>query len=179
MVNDTEAPSTDEQPPDAELRTSGYVERTVLHHMAGDGDGPSVPTTVGDVLDDVAAVVERGDYGNLGPRGADGALVQKSTIRRAFTQLHEKDLVQRVGDLVAPELRDGRFELGTLDPDGDPADPAAYSRTSDDARVTDWLLTTEGQREVRRLDARYADELDDLAARYGRPRGETTVRVDV
>ncbi|UPW01931.1 hypothetical protein M0R88_07490 [Halorussus gelatinilyticus] len=40
------------------------------------------------------------------------------------------------------------------------------------------FLTDEGRHEVERLDARYAAEMDDLAARYGRPRGETTTRID-
>jgi hypothetical protein len=175
----TDADETTDPPAGDRLRTSGHVERTVLHRMAGDDDRYA-PVTVGDVLDDVTAVIERGDYGNHGPRGGGetGALVQRSTVRRTFKQLREKGLVRRVGDLDRSELRDPRFDLGEPDPDADPADPAAYPRTSDDARVTDWVLTDAGRREVERLDARYAAELDDLAARYGRPEGETTTRID-
>jgi hypothetical protein len=104
--------------------------------------------------------------------------VRKSSIRRTFTQLAEKGLVRRVEELSESQLREPRFDLGTLDPGGDPGDPSAYSRTSDDARVTDWILTDAGRREVDRLDERYAQELDELAARYGRPRGETIARID-
>lgn len=179
MEEDTETPATEDRPTGEQLRTSGHVERTILHRMVGDGDDAHAPVTVSDVLDDITAVIERGDYGNHGPRGGGetGALVQQSTVRRTFKQLREKGLVRRVGDLDESELRDSRVDLGEPDPDADPADPAAYPRTSDDARVTDWILTDEGRREVERLDARYAAELDDLAARYGRPSGETTTRV--
>jgi len=174
MTNETETCESEESPDDRP-RTSGHVERTILHHVAGDGER-SAPTTVSGVLDDVAAVIERGGYANLGPNETAGAAVRKSTIRRTFKRLDEKGLVRRVGELTESELRDRRFDLGT--PDGDPGDPTAYPRTSDDARVTDWLLTDEGRQEVERLDAQYAEELDELAARYGRPRGETTDRVD-
>lgn len=174
MSNETQPPDADEQPDDP--KTSGHVERTVLHHLAG---AASEPTTLGDVLDDVAAVIDRGGYGNAGPRGGgDQPLVQQSTVRRAFGQLADKGLVGRVEDLPETELRDGPVDLGVLVDGGDPADPADYAATADDARVTDWYLTREGQLEVDRLDARYAAALDDLAARYGRPRGETTERVD-
>lgn len=180
MANETETPdgseTADEPPPDDELRTSGYVERTILHHMAGDDRDRSVPTTVSDVVDVVAAVIERGGYGNVGPSGTAGAAVRKSSVRRTFTQLRDKGLVERVSALDGAELRDARYALGT--PDGDPEDPASYPATTDDARVTDWVLADAGRREVARLDARYAAELDELAARYGRPRGETTTRVD-
>lgn len=166
----------EESPTDEQLRTSGYVERTILHHMMGDEYDCYTPTTVSDVLDDVVSVIERGGYANIGPDAAAGATVRKSTIRRAFKQLHEKGLVQRVEELDEPDLRDRRFDLGM--PGDDPGNPATYSGTSDDARVTDWILTDVGRREVERLDARYADRLDELAARYGRPAGETTVRVE-
>jgi hypothetical protein len=178
MVDSTETSESDEQPADEQLQTSGHVERTILHHMVGDDYDRYAPTTVSAVLDDVAAVIERGGYANIGPPDATSATVRKSTIRRTFKQLCEKGLVQRVEELAESELRDQRFDLGTLDSDGDPDDPSAYPRTSDDARVTDWILTDEGRREVERLDARYAKTLDELAARHGRPRGETTVRVD-
>ncbi|WP_276301423.1 hypothetical protein [Halorussus lipolyticus] len=180
MSEDTQNLDADEQsedPPEgAELRTSGHIERTILHHMAGDGSEGYAPTTVSGVLDDIAAVIERGDYANVGPKGSAGATVRKSTVRRTFTQLHEKGLVQRVEELSEDALGDPRFDLGACK--GDPDDPTAYERVSDDARVTDWILTDDGRREVERLDARYADELDELAARYGRKRGETTARVD-
>jgi DNA-binding MarR family transcriptional regulator len=178
MANDTKSSEAEEQPADEQLQTSGHVERTILHHMVGDDYDRYAPTTVSAVLDDVAAVIERGGYANIGPKNAAGATVRKSTVRRTFKQLHEKGLVQRIEELAESELRDQRCDLGTLDSDGDPDDPTAYSRTSDDARVTDWILTDAGRREVERLDARYAEELDELAARYGRPRGETTARVD-
>lgn len=174
MANETENREPDE-PPDDQLQTSGHVERAILHHMVGD-DGQYAPTTVSQVLDDVAAVIERGGYGNIGPNETAGAAVRKSTIRRTFKQLHEKGLVRRVEDLGPSELRAERFDLGT--PEGDPDQPAAYPRTSDDARVTDWILSDEGRQEVERLDARYAEELDELAARYGRPSGETAARID-
>lgn len=177
MGNETQPPDTDAQPAD-EPRTSGHVERTIVHHLAGADADRSGPTTVGDVLEDVAAVVERGDYGNPGIRNPEATNVRQSTIRRTFGQLAEKGLVQRVADLDPERLREDRFALGELDPGGDPEDPAAYARTADDARVTDWVLTDEGRREVERLDARYEAELDALAARHGRPRGETTARVD-
>ena len=179
MANETENPERGEQPADEPLQTSGHVERTILHHMVGDDAERYAPTTVSAVLDDVAAVIERGEYANIGPSGAAGATVRKSTVRRTFKQLRKKGLVQRVAELDASELRAQRFDLGEPDSDVDPDDPTAYSRTSDDARVTDWVLTDAGRREVERLDARYAAELDELAARYGRPRGETTARVDV
>lgn len=181
MTNDTDHPaghgdgSDGRQPADETLATSGHLERAVLHHMVSESGGAR-PTTVSAVLDDVAAVIERGDYGNIGPRNTAGAAVRKSSLRRTFTQLREKGLVRRVGDLEPTALQSDRYDLGPAA--GDPTDPAAYARTSDDARVTDWLLTETGRREVARLDARYAAELDALAARYGRPRGETTARVD-
>jgi|GEM_PF-6543200 len=157
-----------------EPRTSGHVKRTVLHCLAR-GDGP---LTVSQAMEPIAAVIERGGYGNAGPRGGNGApLLQKSTVRRAFSQLREDGFVRRVEDLPEVVLREGGFDLGELDGD-DPADPTAYAKTSDDARVTDWVLTAAGRREVDRLDAAYERELDELAARYGRPRGETTERVD-
>jgi hypothetical protein len=146
--------------------------------MAGDDRRVYLPTTVSDVLEDVASVIERGGYENLGPRNTAGATVRKSSIRRTFTQLAEKGLVQRVEELSESQLPESRFDLGTPDPDGDPDDPTAYSRTTDDARVTDWILTDDGRREIERLDDRYSEELDELAARYGRPRGETIARID-
>jgi len=173
MPNNTEPDADNDQEP----RTRGHIERTILHHMAGE-DGTVKPTTVGQVLPDIAAVIKRGGYANVGPNGAEKGTVRKSTIRRTFTQLHEKGLVRRVGELAESELRSDEFDLGTLPADGDPTDPGAYSRTSDDARVTDWVLTGEGREEVGRLDARYAAEVDELAARYGRPRGETITRID-
>ncbi len=159
--------------------TRGHIERTILHCMVGETPERYVPTTVGGVLDPLTAVIERGNYGNVGPRAGDaGPLVQQSSIRRTFSQLAEKGLIQRVADLTPAQLRDPRYDLGTLADDGDPTDPGDYSRTSDDARVTDWILTDAGRREVERLDAAFARELDELAARYGRPRGETTDRID-
>jgi hypothetical protein len=178
MRKNTETVEVEARLADEELRTSGHVERTILNHMVGEDYERYATTTVSAVLDDIAAVIERGDYANIGPKGATGATVRKSTVRRTFKQLHEKGLVQRVGELSPSELRDQRLELGELDGDGDPDDPTAYSRTSDDGRVTDWVITDAGQREVERLDARYAAALDELAARYGRPRGETNARVD-
>ncbi len=178
MQEETEFGGTDESPAAEELRTSGHVERTILHHMVGDDYESYAPTTVSAVLDDVAAVIERGGYANIGPEGAADVTVRKSTVRRTFTQLAEKGLVRRVSDLAASELRDSRFDLGALEDDEAADDPTAYARTTDDARVTDWVLTDEGRREVERLDARYEAALDDLAARYGRPRGETTARID-
>ncbi|WP_135854827.1 hypothetical protein [Halorussus salinus] len=178
MSNETESAGTEESPADEEIRTSGHVERTILNHMVGDDHESDAPTTVSGVLDDVAAVIERGDYANIGPQGAANVTVRKATVRRTFTQLAEKGLVRRVSDLAPSELRDSRFDLGALE-DGEAADdPTAYARTTDDARVTDWILTDEGRREVERLDARYEAEVDDLAARYGRPHGETTARID-
>jgi len=180
MTNETHSSEPDTLPDDQtgepdDPKTSGHVERTVLHHMAG---AAPAPTTLGAVLDEVAAVIERGGYGNAGPRGGGGApLVQQSTVRRTFGQLAEKGLVGRVGDLPAENLRGGPVDLGDLVGE-DPTDPAAYAATADDARVTDWYLTDAGRREVDRLDARYEAELDELAARYGRPRGETTERVE-
>ncbi|PSP27389.1 hypothetical protein BRC65_06085 [Halobacteriales archaeon QH_2_65_14] len=167
--------TTDDQSAE-EPKTSGYIERTILHHLAGDAYEPYRPATVGDVLDDVAAVIERGDYANVGPPTAASGTVRKSTIRRAFAQLREKGLVQRVGELDESQLRAWKFDLGPAD--GDPDDPGSYERRSGDARVTDWILTDAGRAEVERLDARYAAELDELAARYGRPRGETTDRIE-
>ena len=76
--------------------------------------------------------------------------------------------------LAGVQPRDRR--LGTCD--GDPEELSGYSRLSDDARVTDWILTADGVREVERLDARFRAELDELAGRYGRPPGETTTRID-
>lgn len=178
MANETEIPGADAQLADEQLQTSGHVERTILHHAVSDDYERYAPTTVSAVLDDIASVIERGGYANIGPEGAAGATVRKSTIRRTFKQLHEKGLVRRVEELPESALRDQRFDLGTLDEEGDPDDPTDYARTSDDARVTDWILTDAGRREVERLDVRYAEELDELAARYGRPRGETTARID-
>jgi len=174
MQKDTETDPSDGRD-DGEPLTSGHVERTILHYMAGE---PPRPATVGAVSAVVGAVIERGGYANLGPSTAADGTVRKSTIRRAFGQLREKGLVRRVEELSADDLRSGRYDLGELSPDGDPADPAAYAGTSDDARVTDWVLTEAGSREVERLDARYAAELEQLAARYGRPHGETTTRID-
>lgn len=170
MVEDTETAS------DEQVRTSGHVERTILHSLVE--DGRYVPTTVSDVLDPIASVIDRGGYDNIGPNGAADVTVRKSTVRRAFARLRDKGLVRRVSDLDPSDIRDDRVDLGQLPDDGDPDDPTAYSRTSDDARVTDWILTDEGRRELQRLDAQYAEELDELAARYGRPAGETTARVD-
>jgi hypothetical protein len=178
MENETETGETEELPSDEALKTSGHVERTILQCMTGDGGTGRAPTIVSDVLDDVAAVIERGGYANVGPSSAAAGTVRKSSVRRTFTQLADKGLVSRVSELDESTMRDSRYDLGTLDPDGSPDDPTAYARTSDDARVTDWVLTDEGRREVERLDARYAAELDELAARYGRPVGKTTARID-
>lgn len=167
----------DDESATTDLETSGHVERTILHRLCGDGTDRFRPSTVSDVLDDVAAVIDRGDYGNVGMRN-EAPTVRKSSVRRTFTQLADKGLVTRVGELDAERLRDDRYDLGELDDDADPADPGAYARTSDDARVTDWVLTPEGREEVRRLDAAYERELDALAARYGRQRGETTDRIE-
>lgn len=175
MVNETQSAETENSDGD-ELETSGYVERTILHHLAGSSVETRQPSTVGKVLDDVAAVIERGDYANLGPNGAKKGTVRKSTIRRAFTQLQDKDLVQRVDELDPEQLQSDTIDLG--DHDGDPTAASNYDNTADDARVTDWILTDEGAREIARLDARYTRELDEIAARYGRPRGETTSRVE-
>lgn len=176
MTNETQSSQNDEQHTDIEQPvTSGHVERTILNQMV-DEDGRYRPTAVSDVLEAVAAVIARGDYGNLGPRSPT-SVVQKSTVRRAFSQLGEKGLIQRVEDLSESDLTDQRYALGECT-GGDPSDPASYSNTADDARVTDWILTDEGTTELDRLDARYAAELDDLAARFGRPRGETTRRID-
>ncbi len=176
MVENTGNAEIEEGPLDEQLLTSGHVERTILHHMIGDDYERYTPTTVGGVLDDIAAVIRRGGYANIGPKTAKSGTIRRSTVRRTFMQLREKGLVRRVDDLSESELREDRFDLGISD--SDPADPNSYSNTSDDARVTDWILTDDGCREVERLDARYAAELDELAARYGRPRGETTERID-
>jgi len=167
----------DREPPDpSALATSGHVERTVLHCMV-DADGRYVPTRVSDVLEPLAAVIERGDYGNLGPRN-EHATVQRSSVRRTFGQLAEKGLIVRVADLDAGALASDRYAFGELDAGGDPHDPGAYAATSDDGRVTDWVLTEAGAAELGRLDAVYAAELDALAARFGRPPGATTARVE-
>lgn len=158
-----------------DVQTSGHVERAVLGAML-DPDGRCRPTTVGEVLPAVRGVVERGDYGNVGPR-SPATVVRRSSVRRTFGQLDQKGLVQRVEDVPVDELRADRNALGPLEGD-DPTDPRSYARVSDDGRVTDWLLTTEGLQEIERLDTRYAAELDELAARYGRPPGETTTRID-
>lgn len=152
----------------ASLRTGGHVERAVLHHLAGAG-----PATTGELAETVGAVIERGGYGNLGPR-SEPATVRRSSLRRTLSGLAEKGLVVRVAELSPDRLADA----GLGEPDGDPADPGAYPATSDDGRVTDWLLTEAGRAEVSRLDARYEAALDEVAARHGRPRGETTDRVD-
>lgn len=180
--DDSDASATDEgttgrEPPDAaDLETSGHVERTVLHCMR-DADGRYVPTRVSDVLEPLAAVIERGEYGNLGMRN-ELATVRHSSVRRTFGQLAEKGLIVRVEDLDPALLEADRYAFGDLEPGGDPRDPGAYAATSDDGRVTDWVLTDDGAAEVGRLDAFYEAELDALAARFGRPRGETTARVD-
>lgn len=162
--------------PDAELATSGYIERTILHHLAGQTPEPRSPSTVGAVLPDIAEVIKRGGYANIGPNGAAEGTVRKSAIRRAFTQLDEKGLVERVTELDAADLQSETFEFGPCD--GDPADPSNYAKTADDARVTNWVPTEEGLAELERLDARYQSELDELAGRYGRPLGDTTNRID-
>jgi hypothetical protein len=159
-----------------EVQTSGHVERAILGAMV-DSNGRYPPTRVSDVLPAVRAVVERGDYGNVGPRSPT-TVVRKSSVRRTFGQLEEKGLVRRVERLSVDELRADRHALGALEGE-DPTDPRSYARVSDDGRVTDWLLTDDGHRELERLDARFAAELDELAARYGRPPGETTARIEV
>ena len=156
------------------VQTSGHVERAVLGAML-DPDGRCRPTTVSDVLPSVRGVVERGDYGNVGPR-SPATVVRKSSVRRTLGQLGQKGLVRRLEEVPVDELRADRNALGPLEGD-DPTDPGSYARVSDDGRVTDWLLTAEGRRELERLDARYAAELDELAARHGRPPGETTTRI--
>lgn len=175
MTDETETDGAD-PPTDGGLLTNGHIERTILHCMVGSDPDRYQPTRVSAVLDPLAAVIERGGYGNVGMRN-DSPTVRKSSVRRTFTQLAEKGLIQRVDDLGPADLRADRFDLGDLEGD-DPDDPRAYTKVSDDARVTDWILTDEGRAEVDRLDARYAAELDELAARYGRGRGETTARVD-
>lgn len=177
MPEHTDTAGHDEALLEASLETSGHIERTIIHHLAGNTDGRYRPATVSDCLEDVMAVIERGNYGNLGLR-TNATTVRKSSLRRTFTQLADKGLVERVTDLDPDRLADDRFALGAIEPGGDPTDPSAYAGTSDDARVTDWILTTDGQREVARLDARYERELDELAARFGRQRGETTARID-
>lgn len=179
MTDETENSNSTESgtgPAARELATSGYIERTILHHLAGPDPEPRRPSTVGEVLPAIAAVIRRGDYANIAPNGATEGTVRKSAIRRSFTQLEEKGLVRRVTDLSEAERRSSDVDLGTCD--GDSGDLSGYSRLSDDARVTDWILTADGVREVERLDARYTAELDELAGRYGRPPGETTTRID-
>jgi hypothetical protein len=175
MSNNTETVADDES---AEIVTSGHIERTILHRMAGSGTDGHQPTTVSDAIDSVAAVLERGDYRNLGPRNDTGGTVQKSSLRRSFNQLEEKGLIRRVTDLDEQALRSDRYDLGAVSEGGDPTNPADYAKTTDDARVTDWILTKAGSAEVQRLDEQYAAELDDLAARYGRPPGATLDRID-
>lgn len=174
MQDTTESDSQSDTTADA-VQTSGHVERAVLGAMV-DSERRHPPTRVSDVLPAVRAVIERGDYGNVGPRSPT-TVVRKSSVRRTLGQLEEKGLVRRVESLSADELRADRHALGELEGD-DPTDPASYARVSDDGRVTDWILTDEGHREIERLDARFAAELDDLAARYGRPPGETTARIE-
>jgi hypothetical protein len=178
MVDRTESGEAQRSTGEADLATSGHVERTILHVMVGEGMDRFTPTTVSGVLDAVASVVDRGNYGNPGMRTNDTTAVRKSTIRRAFAQLEDKGLVQRVDDLDADSLSADRYDLGSLAPDGDAADPDDYERTTDDARVTDWIPTGAGVEEVRHLDERLGEKLDDLVAQYGRPRGETTDRID-
>lgn len=175
MVDNTETPTAEQR---SEPVTSGHIERTILHRMAGNDTGGYQPTTVSDVIESVAAVLDRGDYRNLGPRNDTGGTVQKSSLRRSFNQLEEKGLIQRVTELDGQTLQTDQYDLGELCEDGDPADPADYTKTADDARVTDWILTEAGSAEVQRLDQRYAAELDELAARYGRPAGATLDRID-
>jgi len=172
-ATDGASPSEDEDAPEPPT-TSGHVERAILHHAAGSG-APYAPTTAGEVAETVAAVIERGDYGNEGPR-APTSVARKSTVRRACNRLAEAGFLRRVESLSPAELDDERFDLGA--PGAEPTDPAGYERVTDDARVTDWLLTPEGAREVERLDAAYERALDEVAARHGRPRGETTERVE-
>lgn len=62
ISNGTYPSDAGEQPDDSE--TSGHVERIVLHHVT---ETAPEPTTLGDILDDVAAVIARGGYGNAGP----------------------------------------------------------------------------------------------------------------
>jgi len=176
MRKDTQYDGGD-PPADEALLTNGHIERTILHCIVGADPDRYEPTRVSAVLDPLAAVIERGGYGNVGMRN-ESPTVRKSSVRRTFTQLAEKGLIQRVESLSATELRADRFDLGPLADGGDPDDRRAYAKVSDDARVTDWILTDEGRAEVDRLDARYAAELDELAARYGRGRGETTTRVE-
>lgn len=172
MSNDTETrPADSAEGP----RTSGYIQRTVLHHMAGSSYEPYTPSTVGGVAEAVADVIERGDYANAGPR-ADAGIARRSTIRRALNQLEERGLIRRVEDLTADELAGDRIDLGARE--GDAGDVTDYERVTDDARVTDWILTDAGRDEVARLDAAYEAELDALAAKYGRRRGETTRRIE-
>lgn len=173
MTEDTE--SIGDDPDGPALATSGYVERTVLNQLV-DADGRFVPTRVSDVLEPLTSVIGRGDYANVGPRN-EHATVQRSSVRRTFAQLEEKGLVVRVEDLPAEALAGDRYALGSVRAGGDPTDPSDYTDTSDDARVTDWVLTEEGRAELDRLDDRYEAELDALAARFGRARGETTDRV--
>lgn len=174
---ETDGTGTSSGGADAEpVETSGYIERTILHHLAGAEPEPRRPSTVGDVLPDIAAVIKRGNYANIAPNGATDGAVRKSAIRRSFTQLAEKGLVQRVTGLEESEIASANVDLG--DCNDESGDPAQYSRTSDDARVTDWILTADGIAEVERLDARYNVEIDELAGRYGRPSGETTTRID-
>lgn len=175
-TSESERSEQDTTEAEESLATNGYIERTILHHLAGSNPESRTPSTVGAVLPDIAEVIKRGEYANIGPNGAVEGTVRKSAIRRAFTQLDEKGLVQRVDDLDADTLQSDTFDFGTCT--GDPSDPASYSNTADDARVTNWVLTEEGLAELSRLDARYRSELDELAARYGRLRGETTTRID-
>lgn len=179
MTNETETSNSGENrtgPDAADLATSGYIERTTLHHLAGQDPEPRRPSTVGEVLPAIAAVIKRGDYANIAPNGATEGTVRKSAVRRSFTQLAEKGLVQRVSELGETTLQSGDVDLGNCT--GEPANPTEYSCVSDDARVTDWILTEDGLAEVRRLDACYTAELNELAGRYGRPSGETDIRID-
>lgn len=131
------------------LRTNGWAERTLLNCLAITQDGGIRSDAAGmqDVHPQLMEVAKKPD--NEAP---DDESVYM-TGNRAFHQLHEKGLVENVEEVEG--LSDDRY---VVEPGYAPQD----------ARRTEWVLTEAGIEEVRRLSAKYEEELATLMRRFGR-----------
>lgn len=126
-----------------DTKTSGYLERRILHRMRVAPDEKPKSSNQGPELFAVSA----GDI-----EGWHGA--SRASARRAFQSLREKGLIMPVEERPrSPERMKIIYE---------------QARPSDDGRVQDWTITQEGMREIGRLEAEYFDALEGLLKQYGR-----------
>lgn len=121
-----------------DAKTTGYLERRILHKMRVGGDEKPKASNRGPTFFSINAGDIEGWHG-----------VSRASVRRAFQSLHEKDLIIPVEE--APD----RHNYEDLYP-------------AEDGRVQSWTLTFEGNKEIGRLESEYFEELEDLLKRYGR-----------